>query len=123
VFVTAIVAECTVRKMLNGPAINGVVPQGEALADQSQFNDGESTLLIVRVTNVNLPDGTVLNVTLDFTPLGSITLSRGEGALRADLGHFGLSRDQIRVNNDETTILIGGDFTTRSGRTGRDLAP
>src|SRR5689334_2027480 len=77
----------TLKETLSGVAIGGVVPEGQALADESQFAGGGSTILTVQVKKVNLPDGTVLPVSLDFTPVGSITLSKGEGTLRASLGH------------------------------------
>jgi hypothetical protein len=100
----------TVKETLSGPAINGVVPEGLAIADQSNFSSGGSTILTVQVKKVNLPDRTVLGVSLDFTPVGSITLSGGQGSMSANLGHFGVSRDQVRVKNGDTQILIGGFF-------------
>ena len=100
----------TLKEMLSGPAIGGVAPEGQALADESQFATGGSTILTVQVKNVNLPDGTALPVSLDFTSVGSITLSKGEGTMRASLGHFGVSRDQVRVTNNGATILSGGFF-------------
>jgi hypothetical protein len=100
----------TVKETLVGPAINGVTPSGLATADQSKFSSGGSTILTVQVKNVNLPSGTVLGVTLDFTPVGSITLSGGQGSTTANLGHFAVSRDQVRVNRGNTTILQGGFF-------------
>ena len=100
----------TVKETLTGPAIGGVAPEGQALADQSQFLSGGSTILTVQVRKVNLPDGTVLSVSLDFTPVGSITVSRGEGTMQANLGHFAVSRDQVRVRNNTVTILSGGFF-------------
>jgi hypothetical protein len=98
------------RETLTGPAINGVVPAGEATADMSQFAAGGSTKLTVHVGSVNLPDGTPLQVTFDFRPMGTIALSRGAGTLVANLGHFGVSFDQVRVNYGSTTILSGGSF-------------
>jgi hypothetical protein len=100
----------TVKETLSGPAINGVVPEGLATADQSQFSSGGSTTLTVQVKRVNLRDGTVLAVSLDFTPVGSITLAGGQGSMTANLGHFAVSRDQVRVKNGDTQILIGGFF-------------
>jgi hypothetical protein len=100
----------TVKETLSGPAINGVVPRGIALADQSQFSSGGSTILTVEVRDVNLRDGTVLGVTLDFTPIGSIRLADRRGSMSANLGHFAVSRDQVRVKNGDTQILIGGFF-------------
>jgi len=100
----------TLKETLSGAAIGGMVPEGQALADESQFSAGGSTVLTVQVKKVNLPDGTVLPVSLDFTSVGSLTLSKGEGTLRASLGHFGVSRDQVRVTNNGATILSGGFF-------------
>jgi len=48
----------------------------------------------VQVKNVKLADGTVLPVSLDFTNVGSIAVSR----------------DQVRVLNNGATILSGGFF-------------
>src|SRR4051794_21806946 len=76
----------TVKEALSGPAFNGVVPEGRATADESQFLCGGDTILTVQVKNVNLLDGTVLDVSLDFTPEGTITLRRMEGTLSVNLG-------------------------------------
>lgn len=100
----------TRKEQLTGPALNGVVPQGDATADMSQFNCGGSTTLTVQVKNVNLPDGTTLAVTLDFSSVGTIRLSGRQGSLVANVGHFAVSNDEVRVNNGSTNILIGPFF-------------
>jgi hypothetical protein len=100
----------TLKETLTGPAIGGVVPEGQALADESRFQSGGDTILTVQIKKVNLPDGALLDVSLDFTPIGRITLARGEGTLTANLGHFGVSFDQIRVKLGSVTILSGGFF-------------
>jgi hypothetical protein len=107
---TAASAGGTLKETLTGPAIGGVVPEGQALADESRFQSGGDTILTVQIKKVNLPDGALLDVSLDFTPIGRITLARGEGTLTANLGHFGVSFDQIRVKNGSVTILSGGFF-------------
>ncbi len=101
----------TVKSALSGAAINGVTPEGEAVADQSQYLCGGDTILTVQVEDVNLPDGTVLGVSLSFKPLGNITLSRGEGELTVNLGSYAVTRDEVRVNNGDTTILAGRNFS------------
>jgi hypothetical protein len=106
------------REALTGSAFNGVTPSGQATADESQFSGcGGFSLLSVQVNNVNLPDGTQLWVTLDFQAVGTITLHGGAGTMPTyNMGFFGVSRDQIRVNSalpDVSTaqeILIGGSF-------------
>jgi hypothetical protein len=108
----------TVREPLSGPAFNGRTPSGQATADETRFSGcGGFSLLSVQVKNVNLPDGTQLWVTLDFGPVGTITLRGGSGTMATyDMGRFGVSRDQIRVNSalpdvgGAQQILIGGAF-------------
>lgn len=109
----------TRKEALSGPTFNGKRPRGEAQADESQFSGcGGFSLLTVKVSNVNLPDGTVLWVTLDFKPVGTITLRGGSGTMPTyNMGRFGVSRDQIRVfnslpdNSPFTQILSGGGFS------------
>ena len=98
------------KEALIGPPIGGIVPEGQAVADMSRFQAGGSTILTVQVRKVNLPDGTILPVTLSFTPVGAITLVRGEGGLTTDLGHFGVSRDSVDVRNGTVTVVRGAYF-------------
>jgi hypothetical protein len=108
----------TLTEALSGPAFNGRTPSGEATSDESQFSGcGGFSILSVQVNNVNLPDGTQIWVTLDFGPVGTITLRGGSGAMTPyNMGRSGVTRDQIRVNSalpDVSTaqqILIGGSF-------------
>ncbi len=67
---------------------------------------------------MNLPDGTQLWVTLDFKPVGTITLKNGSGSMTPyNLGDFGVSMDQVRVFSSLPDIspfqqiLIGGSFS------------
>ena len=106
------------RETLSGAAFNGVTPSGRATADETRFSGcGGFSLLSVSVSNVNLPDGTRLWVTLDFGPVGVITLrARGGTMPTYNMGDFAVSRDQIRVNSalpdvpGAKEILIGGSF-------------
>ena len=106
------------KEPLSGPAFNGRTPSGQATADETRFSGcGGFSLLSVQVKNVNLPDGTQLWVTLDFGPVGTITLHGGSGTMATyNMGRFGVSRDQIRVNSalpdisGAQQILIGGAF-------------
>lgn len=108
----------TLVEALGGSTFNGQSPQGEARSDESQFSGcGGFSVLSVQVKNVNLPDGTQLWVTLDFLPVGTITLSGGSGTMpNYNMGHFGVSRDQVRINSalpdvpSAQEILIGGAF-------------
>jgi len=109
----------TLRNVLSGPAIGGRTPSGVATADETRFSGcGGFSILFVQVSNVNLPDGTRLWVTLDFKPVGTITLRGGSGAMAPyNMGRFGVSRDAIRVYDrlpdaagTPQQILIGGSF-------------
>ena len=64
---------------------------------------------------MNLPDGSRLWVTLDFKPVGTITLGGGSGTMPTyNMGRFGVSRDADRVYSalpdvaGSQQILIGG---------------
>jgi len=107
------------KESLSGPSFNGQTPSGTAIADETRFSGcGGFTILSVSVTKVNLPAGTRLWVTLDFMPVGTITLSNGSGSMTPNnLGRFGVSRDQIRAYSSLPDvspfqqILIGGSFS------------
>lgn len=100
----------TLTEQLSGTPLNGVVPEGQAFADESRILCGGSTTLTVEAANVNLPDGTVLDVSLDFQPIGTITISGARGVLTVDLGPFGLSNDEVRVTEAGKVILSGSLF-------------
>jgi hypothetical protein len=109
----------TLREALSGPAIAGRIPSGLATADETRFSAcGGFTVLTVQASNVNRPDGTVLWVTLEFKPVGTITLRAGGGTMKANnLGRFGVGDDEIRVYDQlpdvgtPQQILIGQSFT------------
>jgi hypothetical protein len=103
------------KETLSGPAFNGQVPTGTALANQSRST---GCTLSVSVKKVNLPDGTQLWVTLDGLPTGTITLSHGSGTMATyNLGQFQVSMDQVRVFSSFPDvspfqqILSGAAFT------------
>lgn len=108
----------TLKEALSGPTFGGKTPSGQAQADETQFSAcGGFTLLSVQVKNVSLPDGSVLWVTLDFRPVGTITLRGGSGTMaQYNLGRFGVGNDDVRVYSalpdisTSTQILIGGAF-------------
>jgi Putative Ig domain/Abnormal spindle-like microcephaly-assoc'd, ASPM-SPD-2-Hydin len=107
------------KEPLSGPSFNGQTPSGTATMDERKFSGcGGFSILSVSVKNVNLPDGTQIWVTLDFNPVGLITLSHGSGSMAPNnMGDFGVSRDQIRVYTSLPDmspfqqILIGGAFS------------
>ena len=67
---------------LTGAAIGGRTPSGQGLGDQSQLTAcGGFTVIHASVQGVNLPNGTVLWVTLGGEPIGRIILSGGSGTM------------------------------------------
>ena len=108
----------TLREALSGPAFNGRTPSGQATADETKFSGcGGFSTLSVSVRNVALPDGSRLWVTLDFGPVGTITLRGGSGTMPTyNMGRFGVSNDDVRVYSalpdvaGSQQILIGGAF-------------
>ena len=106
------------REVLSGPVFNGRTPTGQADADMSQFSGcGGFSTLSVQVGNVALPDGSRLWVTLDFKPVGTITLRGGSGTMPTyNMGRSAVSRDAVRVYSalpdvsSSQQILIGGAF-------------
>jgi hypothetical protein len=108
----------TVREALSGSALGGQTPSGQATVDESKFSGcGGFSVMTAQVKNVNLPNGTVLWVSLDFKPVGTITLQGGSGTMaQYNLGDSGVSRDSVRVYSalpdiaSSQQILIGGFF-------------
>src|SRR3954449_4696903 len=106
------------KETLSGPTFNSRTPSGSATADMTKFSGcGGFSTLTVSVSNVNLPDGTKLWVTLDFGAVGTITLSGRSGTMALyNMGRFGVSRDAVRVYSalpdvsSSVQILIGGAF-------------
>lgn len=98
----------TATASLSGTAVNGQTPSGDARATASGSDcTNFTTTLTVSVKDLNLPNGTVLTVTDAFTPVGTLTLSGGDGNLSTNLGHFFPAGDTIRVVDSTTTYLAG----------------
>jgi hypothetical protein len=103
---------------LAGPAIAGESPSGQAVGDQSQLTAcGGFTVITASVKNVNLPNGTVLWVTLGGGEvIGQITLSGGSGTMATwTLAISTLRKQGIQIftqpptgNPIQTPILSGG---------------
>jgi len=104
-----------VRARLNGPAISGEKPSGTAV---SRSHDG-TNVFRVEVEDVNLPDGTILNVVLihegNRMRAGELKLMNGTGELdlRARDGDQvpkAESGDTVVVRHDQMNVLAGVFF-------------
>jgi hypothetical protein len=70
------------KASLSGPAVGGRTPTGQAIADESQLTVcGGFTVLRVSISNVSLPDGTVLWVYYGGGAIGTITVRAGGGSI------------------------------------------
>jgi hypothetical protein len=109
-------ASNTQTRTLRGPAINGVIPTG---TDTDTFVPDNTSpydeCLTVSVSNVNLPNGTVLTVGVIGTPYSplTITLENGAGTTAPlDHGHTSLAQMPTEVFEGSfltgTEILVGG---------------
>jgi hypothetical protein len=105
--------ELRIQTRLTGGAVNGVTPSGSA-----RFRSrGTSSNFSVEVEDVNLPDGTKLNVTLTrgavVTQAGSLTLTARIGEIDVntndgDLVPQAASGDIVIVSDAAGTALLTG---------------
>jgi hypothetical protein len=105
-----------IEASLAGAAINGLVPRGEAEA--KTFVDGNRKFE-VHVTNVNLPDNTILNVFVDGANVGTLRLVglMGELELETKDGQSVPpvnSRTRIVVSNQGSSTIVAGSFSNIS---------
>ncbi|HEY0172209.1 MAG TPA: hypothetical protein VGB98_14385 [Pyrinomonadaceae bacterium] len=99
---------------LTGAAINGIVPEGDA-EYSIEFNNREFR---VRVEEVNLPAGTVLNVLVDGVKIGTLSvapsLDRSELKLKTEDGQTVPqinSRTRVVVADQSGATLLAGSFS------------
>ncbi|HEX6182481.1 MAG TPA: hypothetical protein VFZ44_01125 [Pyrinomonadaceae bacterium] len=99
---------------LTGAAINGIVPEGDA-EYEIEFNNREFR---VRVEEVNLPAGTLLNVLVDGVKVGTLavapSLDRSELRLKTEDGQAVPqvnSRTRVVVTDQSGTTLLAGSFS------------
>lgn len=102
-----------IEGQLSGAMLNGLVPRGEA--ELETFADG-SRKFEIEVNNVNLPDGTVLNVSVDGTKVGTLTLigHQGELELKTQNGQTLPeinSRTRIVVSDQAGNTILAGSFS------------
>src|SRR5690242_10567131 len=100
---------------LSGAPINGIVPKGEA---EFEIEDSVNREFRVRVENVNLPAGTVLDVFIDGTKAGTITLigglQRSELELKTELGQQipqVSTRTRVVVATQPGSTIVAGAFS------------
>lgn len=98
---------------LAGGAINGLLPRGEA--ETKTFVDGNRKFE-VDVTNVNLPDGTLLNVSVDGAQVGRIRLIGLMGEFEVETADGQIvppinSRTRVVVSDQAGNTIVAGSFS------------
>ena len=89
--------------VLSGPAIAGKTPSGKAVIDQPSLPG----TLTCEVQDVNLPDGTVLDVVIvDGYRAGTLTLSAGRAKMQASIP-FQVRTGPFEIRSGTTTIMTG----------------
>jgi hypothetical protein len=93
---------------LSGDAIDGVIPRGLGEYEAR----GTHAELDVFVNSINLPNGTILSVSIDGTAIGNITLQNHCGVLRRSNENGGTvptitSGSTVTVKNGDTTVVSG----------------
>ena len=97
-------ADIRLRAGLAGASINNMTPKGRA-----EYRERATRQLTVQVENVNLADGTVLNVSAANTQVGQITLTLRRGELQLNTG----DGDSFPAISPGTSIVV----TDQSGST------
>src|SRR4051794_30788597 len=103
------------KASLSGPAIGGKTPSGQGLGDQSKLTAcGGFVTITASVKDVNLPNGTVLYVTVGRV-VGTITLSNGAGSMKPFILNSDLRKKSMAIYRQPpqagaTPILSGAFF-------------
>ncbi len=98
---------------LAGATLNGLDPKGEA---EFESEAGGNQEFKVKVENVNLPNGTTLNVLVDNIKVGTITLNSLKGELKFEAEHGQTlpqinSRTRIVVTSAAGATVVAGSFS------------
>ena len=111
---------------LSGATINGTVPKGEAEFE----TEGADREFKVRIENVNLPAGTVLDVLVDATKVGTIavapSLMRSELVLKTEDGQTVPqinSRTRVVVAGKSGATIVAGSFSNIPPQTTANPTP
>jgi hypothetical protein len=107
------------RTTLSGPAIGSVTPEGRVQLNQAAQPKGPGTL-VVHLTDLNLPESTLLNVSIDRRPVGVLVVVSGNasGNLFVPFQVGRLSR--LVVTLDDGTKILSGQTPWEVHGSGRD---
>src|SRR5215467_11136263 len=102
-----------IEGQLSGAMLNGLVPRGEVEFESDA--DGNRKFEI-EVSSVNLPDGTLLDVSVDGTKVGTLTLTGRQGELELKTKDGQTlpeinSRTRIVVSDQAGNTILAGSFS------------
>ncbi|HEV2882327.1 MAG TPA: hypothetical protein VGX24_13685 [Pyrinomonadaceae bacterium] len=105
--------EARMEIRLVGATLNGATPSGEAEFRREAVG---SRRLRIKIENVNLPDGTVLDVLVDNVRVGQIVINslKGELELRTDHGQTTppvVNGTSIVISDRTGTTILAGTFS------------
>lgn len=103
-------AEIRIRTGLAGASINSLTPKGRA-----EYRERTNRQLNIQVENVNLPDGTTLNVLIDGNSVGQISLTLQRGSLQMNTNDNQLvpaitAGTTVVVTDASGTTVVAGVF-------------
>ena len=121
---TAAEVKIDLRTVLSGPIYNGVQPKGKG-EFQSENNVNR---FIVEVNNINLPNGTLVNVFANGAPVGQIRLGEGmavsgrlgEAAIQRAIEALSVCHDKMR-NRAVTRARLIATEACRSAANGAEF--
>ncbi|MDQ1591698.1 MAG: hypothetical protein QOG71_2325 [Pyrinomonadaceae bacterium] len=117
--------EARMEIRLVGASLNGATPFGEA---EFRREAEGSRRLKIKIENVNLPNGTTLNVLVDNVRVGQIVINslKGEIELRTDHGQTTppvVNGTSIVISNSTGTTVIAGTFSQSLPNPGPSPSP
>ena len=98
------------RTTLSGPAIGSLIPWGRAQLNQAAQPKGPG-MLVVQLANLNLPERTLLNVSIDRRPVGVLVVAGGGNANATLMVRFQVGRLSSLV------VTLGNGTRVASGET------
>jgi hypothetical protein len=97
------------RTTLSGPAIGSLIPAGKAQLNQAAQPQGPGTL-VVQLTDLNLPQRTLLNVSIDRRAVGVLVVAGGGNANATLTVPFQVGRQsRLDVTLDDGTQVVSGE--------------
>lgn len=96
------------RTTLSGPAIGSLIPWGRVQLNQAAQPQGPGTM-VVQMTDLNLPQGTLLNVSIDRRPVGVLVVASGNANANLTVPFQVGRQSRLAVTLDNGTHVAFGE--------------